>query len=522
MSKAPETPQKAPQGGQLESAESQEKQGASLSPPAFQLQASNGAPVQRAEGTIQERYAAHAITEADLTDQYVIDQFAALTIEALFEYRRACSDTAVKAHILTLIDGRQRDPYQSYLGKKFTISSTSAVIRDAAGNPLKYVEGDTLPAGKKVGDNKVIPNGTDVYITDIQDNLRYVFAEDWGWTAIGNIQGGMYNETLSIDRAEYESQDPNHKTIATPDCAVRNNTPVNRYPEVVPTSRIPKDTHVTVLETVTEDNGNVRVSLPDGSEAWTRTGNISTTANADGTRTVTDKDARIRRKAVEYPVGNGTVPQGDRVIVLQQSADTETPGKYVQIAYTKKNTSGVYERDTDKTPVWIAASDIADNWADFKSDNARWMKSETHGTKGVYLGQMDVVRVIGRDDGSDSQEVEKISPELLAHYNTLRTQASAAGHDIRLNSGWRSFPDQQELWDDNPNPSEVARPGRSNHQNGIAIDINTGGFGTPMYIWMRDNAPALGWIRTVNNEHWHWEQRPNDAAQYGYRMPGIN
>lgn len=499
-----------------------------MSPPAFQLMASEGAaqlqsnPIQRAEGTIQERFAAHSITQPDLADQYVIDQFAAMTIEGLFDYRRQCSDAQVKAHILTLVDGRQRDPHQSYLGKKFTISSTSAVIRDAAGNPLKYVAGDTLPAGKKVGDNKTIPNGTVVYITDIKDDLTYVFAEDFGWTSIDNIQGGMFNETLSIDVADYDSQDPNHKTIATPDCAIRNNTPQSSFPAVTPTARIPKDTKVTVLETVTADGGNVRVRMPDGSEVWTRSGNVGTTVNPDGTRTVTDADARIRRKAVVYPAAGGTMVQGDRVMILQQSTDTETPGKYVQVANTKKNAAGVYERDTDKPAVWISGSDLADNWADFKSDNARWIKSDTHATRGVYLGQMDVVRVIGRDATSGNQEVEKISPQLLAHYNTLRTQAATAGHDIQLNSGWRSFPDQQELWDDNPNPAQVARPGRSNHQNGIAIDINTGSFSSAMYLWMKANAPALGWIRTVSGEHWHWEQRPSDAAAHGFKMPSVS
>lgn len=491
-----------------------------MAPPAFQLQTSE--PAQLATGTIQERYAAHALIKDDLTDEYVIDQFAALTIEALFEYRRQCADADVKAHILQLIDGREKDPYQSYLGKQFTISSTSAVIRDAAGNAIKYAEGDTIPQGKKVGDNKTIPNGTVVYITDVSDDVKYVYAEDWGWTSIDNIQGGMYNETIGIDRADYDSRDPNHKTIATPDCSIRSGTPVTTYPEVTPRQSIPKDTHVTVVETVTEDSGNVRVRLPNGTEVWTRTSNLAAQDNQDGTRTVTSGQARIRQKSVDYPVANGTVAQGERVIILQESADTTPAGKYVQIGYTKKTTAGAYERDTDKAPVWIAASNLADNWADFKSDNARWMKSDSVSTQGVYLGQMDVVRVIGRDATSGDQEVEKISPELLAHYNTLRAQAATAGHDIQLNSGWRSFPDQQELWDDNPNPAQVARPGRSNHQNGIAIDINTGSFDSTMYKWMKDNAPALGWIRTVSGEHWHWEQRPADAAAHGFKMPGIN
>lgn len=519
MSKETVTPQ-VENSRQLESGNGGEKQGASLSPPPFQLTARN-APIQRAENTVEERFADHSLTAEDLANPYVTAQFAALTIEGLFEYRRQAIAAEVKSHILTLIDAREKDPYQSYLGKKFTISSTSAVIRDTAGNPLKYTADDTLPTGKNVGDSKTIPNGTEVYVTDIKDDLKYVYAEDWGWTGINNIEGGMYNETLSIDRAEYDSQDPNHKTIATPNCAIRSNTPVNTYPVAAGAGKIPKDTHVTVLETVAEDGGNVRVSRPDGSVVWTRTGNLGTTVNADGTRTVTDGDAKIREKTVTYPTASGTVPQGERVIILTQSPDTAPVGKYVEIGYTKKNAAGTYERDTDRNPVWIAASDVVENWADFKSDNARWAKNSSVAGKGNYLGQMDVVTMIGRDIGADTQELEKLSPELLGHYNTLRAQAAAAGHEMKLNSGWRSFPNQQELWDENPNPSEVAPPGRSNHQNGIAIDINTGSFQSAMYTWMVANAPALGWVRTVSGEHWHWEQRPADAAN-GYKLPGIN
>jgi hypothetical protein len=30
---------------------------------------------------------------------------------------------------------------------------------------------------------------------------------------------------------------------------------------------------------------------------------------------------------------------------------------------------------------------------------------------------------------------------------------------------------------------------------------------------MKKNGPRLGFIRTVNKEHWHWEFRPEDAKR---------
>lgn len=523
MSKANAQP--VHQHASAESGFDSQEVGAVAAPPALQLQASTfqlqEAPAEGGgQSTVQERFASHTLTAEDLTDEYVIEQFGNMSTEELFAYRRECTEDTVKAHILTVIDGQDRDPYQSYLGKQFTISDNNAVIRDRAGNAQVYQQGDTIPEGRAVGQNKVIPNGTVIYVTDIVDDLSRVHAEDWGWTSIGNIQGGMFNETLSIDRAEYQSEDANHKTVARDDVAIRSNTPTMGYPAVTPRATIPRNTQVTVVERVAEDRGNVRVTFA-GQEVWTRAGNLARTANADGTFTVTDGDAVIRRQSVTYPATGGNLRQGDRMIVLGQSQDTDPVGQYVQVAYTTQDGAGNYIQDADRDAVWTEASGFEDNWADYQSDNAQWVKGRPGGMDGIYLGQMDVVTMIGRDAGSGSQEVEKLSPELLGHYNTLRTQATAAGHDIRLNSGFRSYPKQQALWDANPNRARVAPPGRSNHQNGIAIDINTGGFTTDLYIWMRDNAPALGWVRTVSGEHWHWEQRPADAAN-GYRLPHVN
>ncbi len=64
----------------------------------------------------------------------------------------------------------------------------------------------------------------------------------------------------------------------------------------------------------------------------------------------------------------------------------------------------------------------------------------------------------------------------------------------------------------------AARPGRSNHQHGQAFDLNTGGFdGNRIYDWMKKNGPRFGFIRTVNREHWHWEYRPEEAAELAAR-----
>ncbi|HVK34984.1 MAG TPA: M15 family metallopeptidase, partial [Microlunatus sp.] len=74
--------------------------------------------------------------------------------------------------------------------------------------------------------------------------------------------------------------------------------------------------------------------------------------------------------------------------------------------------------------------------------------------------------------------------------------------------------------------NKAAEAGKSNHQNGIALDLNTKGFDTAIYEWMTQHAPTYGYIRTVDKEHWHWEYHPAEAAemtkQGKFKRAGVN
>jgi D-alanyl-D-alanine carboxypeptidase len=54
----------------------------------------------------------------------------------------------------------------------------------------------------------------------------------------------------------------------------------------------------------------------------------------------------------------------------------------------------------------------------------------------------------------------------------------------------------------------AARPGRSNHQRGTAVDIAVRNTTTLTYEWLAANACRFGFRRTVSSEPWHWEYRP--------------
>lgn len=73
---------------------------------------------------------------------------------------------------------------------------------------------------------------------------------------------------------------------------------------------------------------------------------------------------------------------------------------------------------------------------------------------------------------------------------------------------------------------ETARPGFSNHNSGVAIDLNCkgakfGGVVFPIYEWLLLNAYKYGFVRTVSTEEWHWEYRPGKPMFYFDNRPGI-
>lgn len=63
------------------------------------------------------------------------------------------------------------------------------------------------------------------------------------------------------------------------------------------------------------------------------------------------------------------------------------------------------------------------------------------------------------------------NPVLLQRLEAL---AAARGETWQVTSGWRSYQEQQNLWD-HPQGYPVARPGTSKHETGNAADILIGG-----------------------------------------------
>jgi D-alanyl-D-alanine carboxypeptidase len=97
----------------------------------------------------------------------------------------------------------------------------------------------------------------------------------------------------------------------------------------------------------------------------------------------------------------------------------------------------------------------------------------------------------------------------------MRDAAAATGVALQISSGFRSHEEQRELyraWRRRIG-HRAARPGRSNHQSGRAIDFVV--LNDPAArAWLEAHAGRYGFVRTVPGEPWHWEHvdAPRAAA----------
>lgn len=133
----------------------------------------------------------------------------------------------------------------------------------------------------------------------------------------------------------------------------------------------------------------------------------------------------------------------------------------------------------------------------------------------------------------------KLHPEAYDAFKKLSDDARKLGYKIIVNSGYRSYGSQTSIYNNYVNrdgreraDTYSARPGHSEHQTGLAIDVASSGrfssFGsTKEYTWMKANAHKYGyilrytkknqWITGYMNEEWHYRYVGIDAADYIYK-----
>lgn len=208
----------------------------------------------------------------------------------------------------TFDDIYENVPTITYVGKDFLVIGSNTLLRDAALQPLKYNQGDTIPANKKVGDKVTLQPGTKVRISQVMrqvekgdvklyalvyDASNGSLASPLGWTSNTNFKGKMQGEIIGFLPASY---------LVSP----------------------------------------------------TTSGDYFTVGN---------HNALLREGAPDFKPTKDSLKQGDFVSVVQ------TSGKYVQVK-SVKNVSGGYQPAS--LLGWTAAANLVAGLADFKGPNAAW------------------------------------------------------------------------------------------------------------------------------------------------------
>lgn len=126
-------------------------------------------------------------------------------------------------------------------------------------------------------------------------------------------------------------------------------------------------------------------------------------------------------------------------------------------------------------------------------------------------------------------------------FSEMKAAAALEGYELRIGSGFRSFNSQSTIYKnyvkrDGQTKADTysARPGHSEHQTGLAIDICASGYscitsnfnGTPPANWLSDNAYKYGFILRYPNgktsetgykyESWHFRYVGKELAEKLY------
>lgn len=139
---------------------------------------------------------------------------------------------------------------------------------------------------------------------------------------------------------------------------------------------------------------------------------------------------------------------------------------------------------------------------------------------------------------------EQVDERMYPYLQDMFDAARAQGIELYVRSGYRSYEEQKELYEsqyqsyldqgygeeeaEEMTLAYTAAPGCSEHETGLAVDINTenDNISEETAQWLNENAWQYGFIRRyaddkadltgVSNEPWHYRYVGKDAAQYMY------
>jgi len=192
--------------------------------------------------------------------------------------------------------------------------------------------------------------------------------------------------------------------------------------------------------------------------------------------------------------------------------------------------------DDEETTIIKVNLDLdKEDYTDFKKvdDYSKFVLANKH----YYLGNKYVpeklIKVPGEYLKNDSEGVKGVNEAVSAAIVMMKA-AKKEGLSLFINSGYRSYKEQEEVYDtylklygDNYVANYVSKPGFSEHQTGYAFDFASGNskvfIESEEYKWMVKNSYKYGFIYRflkskeeltgVKHEAWHFRYVGKEAAK---------
>jgi D-alanyl-D-alanine carboxypeptidase len=123
------------------------------------------------------------------------------------------------------------------------------------------------------------------------------------------------------------------------------------------------------------------------------------------------------------------------------------------------------------------------------------------------LADGEVMAVSGGWTGS-----ARLLPPAGAAWEEMRAAAAIDGVDVKVIDSYRTWESQARAYEAHlrgEKKANVLPPGRSEHGNGLAVDVTNGaiiGRDDAEWAWLHANASRFGRY-PISNETWHWELR---------------
>ncbi len=129
---------------------------------------------------------------------------------------------------------------------------------------------------------------------------------------------------------------------------------------------------------------------------------------------------------------------------------------------------------------------------------------------GYVNGKPTALELIAIGGTDKSGQPFRLRKDAAGSFVAMKAAAAADGIALLVSTAFRDMAFQEKLYAMYlaGTGSLAAKPGFSNHQGGIALDLETANGTNKAYFWLTNNAAKFGWKRTVSSEPWHWEYLP--------------